>query len=258
MGDPEFPAWKRRASIGPSTHSPEIQLRLLWYHPNEGGGSSRGGSMRYPSLSTNPKTLWLKYGIYHLARLQYDPELSRLAAFFGPAQEGLHSLVDATREARLEAIGTQAIRDQRYDVMARNVRGFSRALLKLVAGDTRSRLYRRFFPNGATGLLSGTIEERLRKVEALLARLIREPLPGLGMYEEILRGATEALGSALNSYYVAAALLDQSRSALMVQKLVWFDAYKRSYEELTRMFPGEPWKVDDFFHQPGKGHKEES
>jgi hypothetical protein len=209
--------------------------------------------MRLPALSTNPKTLWVKYGVYHLARLQYDPELNRLAAAFGPVQDSLHKQIEAYRATRLEAIGALAVRDQRYETMARNVRALARTLLKLAGGNTRSRLFRGFFPGGVTAVLSGTVEERLGKVEGLLSRLIREQLPGLGANEEALRAAIEAMASALNSYWVAVTLLDQSRSALMVSKLIWFDAYKRSYEELSRMFPGEPWKVDDFFHQPGKG-----
>lgn len=206
--------------------------------------------MRAPYQTTSGETLYSTYGLYHLSRLQADPECTDLATAFSCAQDQLKARLDQHRAARANAMTALAVREARRGVLGRRVRGLCLAVLARVNNSRGTSLYQAYFPAGLRAVISAPLEVELMRVGAVLAKLNEETDPQLTAYFEPLQAAAESMRDALEARRAAIDAQVNAFGLLRAESIHWMDDYRRSYRDLQRRFYRDGDYAESFFRGP--------
>ena len=210
--------------------------------------------MRLPGYGTSAEALHETYGVYHLSRLEAD-ERKELATAFGAAQERLKGRMEAYGAARASAMRALAVRDADDDACDNAVRAFAMALRAKSGNNPKAPLYQKYFEDGLNATIGAPLDEELHRCAILLSKLNEEEDPALKPYVQTISSAVATLSQAMDAHRAAMDAEAQAWGLLETEKINWFDAYKRSYRELGRIFFKEPKRADAYFKPFAKGKK---
>jgi len=211
--------------------------------------------MQLPHPTTSAKTLLKRYGVYHLAKLQADKALKEMARDWKTAQDRLEAHLDEARKACAASQAELASRNASSARMDRQIRAFALGVLQKVDNKRRSDLYRIYFPKGWSPVLLLAPPAKAQRVGVILTLLAEEKDPALTAYVHQLREAQRDLGNEIRAFKEASDRKRIAADLLRVEKISWFDAYRRDGLALSLRFYQTPKRVRTYFKAIRKAKK---
>ncbi len=211
--------------------------------------------MQVPHPTTGASTLLKEYGLYHLARLKAERELSEMAGAWQKCQDRLAARVAAHEAAQAAAMTAMAVRDGEDEALDEVVRRFSLAVLSKCGNNRKSPLWLTYFPDGMTPVVNAPLEAELQKVSVLVSKLGEEEDAELKGFAGTLSAASGALAHAVDAHRAAHDAELQAYGLCEQEKINWFDAYKLDYRALVHMYYKNPKKAESFFRPAAKAKK---
>jgi hypothetical protein len=207
------------------------------------------GSAGWESMAT-------EQGVFLLARLQAEPKMKDLAAFFAARQEALETKGAAYKAAKRSISNFEAAMVKADFDMDNMVRDLYFSKLGACANNKKDPAILRWFPDGLSGIIRDTLEGEAGKVAALLIVLGESPddpiaarvLPSLKAMLATYQSTQAALSAAITA-------ASNARTLVEAEKINWLGAYQKSYADVLALSGGNKRTADSFFKKASKPPK---
>ena len=211
--------------------------------------------MRLPSQSLSAETLLETFGVYHATRVEADPGKKELAEAWAKAQERLNERLQMHKAAQKTTMRAMAVRDAEDEAFDDAVKAFALAVLSKVSNSRKAPLFRKYFPDGMSAVVTAPLEAEMQKAGVILSKLSDEEDESLKAFSGTLSNAMGNLATAMDAHRAALDAELQAYGMLTTEKVNWLDAYKRNYRQLTNLYFKDPKKADGYFKPAPKAKK---
>jgi len=215
----------------------------------------KGEEMRVPSFSSSGETLLREYGLYHLTRLKADKDLKDMAADWEKCQTRLSDKLDAQHAAEAASMTAMAVRDGADSDLDDVMRAFGLALLQEANNNRKSPIFKNYFPEGWTAVVSAPLEGEVQKVQIILSKLAEEQDEAIASHAGPIQSSLDKLTAAMDAHRSAMDAESQAYGLVQTEKLHWFDAYKLDHKALLFKFYKTPKKADTYFKKTTRAKK---
>ncbi len=206
--------------------------------------------MFQPMIKNSSERLLDTYGVYLEAKLGAHPPTAALFAIFEKAQQVLAAANDRERKAMRAVHLALATRDDADFMMDRLLSKIELAVLSDVERDRTHPVFVRLFPvpvSAYSELSPVRTLETVLKLETELAA--STDLPSVQVWVPALAAERATLDSAIAAWQKAKLAHTETRTAELIERQSWLNAYNEIHADLVKQFPNDRKKVENFFRR---------
>jgi hypothetical protein len=205
--------------------------------------------MYTPSYQFRALRLHDAFGLYTLARLRADANLSGEAAFFAEAMESLDQRDLERRQAEGLRIERLAARDHARSDLIEGLRCLNYTVKRYARNNLNCPVYLTYFPAGISGAVGGPPESRIAQAQAICEQLESEQIPSIRMHATAIAAALEAARRTQQELREACEAQSAASRLLHQEKLRWIDAYQQVHARLRIHHHRHPVQAEGYFRK---------